>query len=68
MYRLHELDEMLNSPFTHELLNLIEKYQDDPTIIDSLIIAIEMLLAEKDERTARKIRQFAFYTSSEKVH
>lgn len=65
---MHDLNKLLQSQFTYELLALIEKHQNDPTIIDSLIIAIEMLLSEKDEKTASEIRRFAFFTQSEKTH
>lgn len=65
---MQDIETLLNSQFTHELLALLEKYQDDPALIDSLVICFEMLLSQMPPNRAREIRRFAFSNFDEVEH
>lgn len=68
MKQITDLQTLLGSAATQELLALIEKHKHDPALCDSLIIALEMLLSQMPLSAAKEIRAFAFLSQSEKLH
>lgn len=67
-YQMQDIETLMNSESTRDLLALLEKHQDDPALIDSLIIALEMILTKYPSEFRQQVRSFAFSDKNEIEH
>lgn len=65
---MQDIETLMNSESTRDLLALLEKHQDDPSLVDSLIIALEMVLTKYPSDYRQQVRIFAFSDKNEIEH